>query len=176
MYYRPSSPEAFFLAIITLLVIKIISTLFSPNKNKKSKAMTTLDTIKAVYGREKTDRCMDRLQAAVKRHNDYTMETINFLVTDPEKAKLSKSMLPGDSIDFNIKNGKIRIYKNYVFIASTLLPEDSRLKSPELKFTPKAIVVTHDWSFSVMSKDFITVAFFYKIDGVPPTRVNITED
>lgn len=130
-------------------------------------------TIQEAYGKEKADQAICNLREAVRINDDCTMEQVSFFVEGEHRSELSKSLRPGDYVDFRIQGNEIKLYVDGKYIASAPVPDKSRLRSRKLTYGPEAVFVSRDWSYLYSDVDFISVAFFYRMPGVAPTKVDV---
>lgn len=135
--------------------------------------LTVPTTMQEAYGKEKADQAISKLREAVKINDGCTVEQVSFFVKGEHRSDLSKSLRPGDYVDFRLRGNEVSLYVDGEFIASGTLPDKSRLRSRKLTYGPEAVFVSRDWSYLHSDVDFISVAFFYRMPGVAPTRVDV---
>lgn len=135
--------------------------------------LTVPTTIQEAYGKEKADQAIRKLREAVRINDDCTMEQVSFFVEGGHRSDLSKSLRPGDYVDFRIRGNEVSLYVDGEFIASNTLPDKSRLRSRKLTYGPETVFVSRDWSYLYSDVDFISVAFFFRMPGVAPTKVDV---
>lgn len=160
MYYAPMP-----LPILLLLVIAFICYL---NKHRDKKGNLSNSFPKCL-----PETVPSRIRSVVEVHSDCTAEIIDVcsytLVTNP----ITMRHIPGDPVELKMEDGAVAVYIDGSKITQLYYLPDSRIKQI-LKSGHKfdAYIFERDMEASNPNwMDFLKIIVFYKLDGIPPTKV-----
>lgn len=115
------------------------------------------------------------MERIAREHSDFTAEVFNIIVSGRKKVEVSSQLAPGDRVDLRQKEGTVKVYAKGTRLADAiLLDDDSRIPSvlaDGISFD--AYFGGRDVSAGTDTIDFLSIVVFYKIDGVPPTKLDI---
>lgn len=154
-YYTPGS------TIFSLLAAGILSLL-------KPRRRMSRQYDKAV------EPSMSNIQRVVNSHVDCTAEVFGICILGAQKTAYSSRLVPGDRVYLEERNNSVEVLAGDIVISNAELPKDSnipRVLSSGIPFD--AYLGGRDVLHSSEDADFCSVIVFYKIDGVPPTKIEM---
>ena len=111
----------------------------------------------------------------ITKHSDCTAEVIPINVFGRKKVETFRLLSPGREVDLIMKNGYIKVFAYGEFIADLITPETSlvpKLFQQGIHFD--AYLGGRDRAFLYDDGyDSCSIIIFYKMDGIPPTKVNV---
>jgi len=144
--------------------------LYSTRRKKLSQPPVGYDPLAA----KKSDN-LSAMQKIVDAHKDFTAEIISFSVSGKHRVKNFRLLDPGDEIEVRSDGENFKLYAFDEYVTDLIIPESSHI--PDLfknKIPFDAYLGGRDLNFIHNDQmDFASLIFFYKIDGVPPTKVNL---
>lgn len=117
----------------------------------------------------------DRVQKVVAAHADCTAEIFNIFVHGAGKVRIFSELIPGDRVDLRLRDDEVSVYVDGKYMSTPLLLSDSsRLRSLlESDADIDAFLGGRDVSCCSDDAEFCSIIAFYKIKGVPPTRISV---
>ncbi len=115
------------------------------------------------------------MQDVVDAHREYTAEVFSFYVSGIKRVKTFRLLNPGDELEIRAVGNKFKVFAFGEYMNDLIIPESSHI--PRL-FKDKIPFETYlggrDLDYIYNDEiDFASIIIFYKIDGVPPTKVLI---
>lgn len=117
---------------------------------------------------------VDDVRKVVAKYADCTAEVVNVFVSGRKKVALMHVLTPGDRVELGLHDGLSALFVKGEYMTTLLLPDNSRI--PNLLKNDvdiNAFLGGRDVTASSVDAEFCSVIAFYKIEGVPPTVVNI---
>lgn len=121
------------------------------------------------------EKNVSAMQKLVSEYEGYTAEVIDINVFGRRRVETFRLLSPGRKVELRIKKGDIKVYAFGEFIAELITPVTSnlpRLFEENVNFDAylggRDSVFLYDDTY-----DSCSIIVFYKLDGVPPTQVNI---
>ncbi|MCM1440061.1 MAG: hypothetical protein NC131_12795 [Roseburia sp.] len=113
------------------------------------------------------------VERVVDAYSDHTAEVVNVFVKGRHRVETFRRLSPGDEVRLVAGKDNVALYALDVFICNLLLPDSSRILSLLKEGVPvEAFLGGRDIEQSYNEDaDFASIIIFYKIDGVPPTKV-----
>lgn len=114
------------------------------------------------------------MRRVVSEHSDCTAEVVNMCVLDYDRAKVISRLTPGDRVDLKLIDGTVTVYVEDKRIGEPQIPYTSRLPQildDHIDF--EAYLGGRDIQCCTANMQFVSIIVFYKIDGVPPTKVQL---
>lgn len=115
------------------------------------------------------------MKKVVAEHNGWTAEVININVFGRRRVETFRLLSPGRKVELRMKNGDIKVFAYGEYISELIVSPDSSL--PRLfneNITFDAYLGGRDQVFMYDNTyDSCAIIVFYKIDGIPPTEVNV---
>ena len=116
----------------------------------------------------------DMVRNVVASHADCTAEVFNVFVTGPAKVRIFSDLTPGDMVELRLRNGEVSVYADGKYMSTPLLPDSSRLRDLlESDTDVEAFLGGRDVTSCTDDAEFCSIIAFYKIEGVPPTRISV---
>lgn len=157
--FRSYSPGT---TLFSLVAAGVLSLFKSPKKTKR----TTSDSVPSPYS--------DMVRKVVASHAECTAEIFNIFVSGAGKVRIFSELTPGDRVELRLRNGDVSVYANGKYMASLLLSDSSRLHSLlESKADVEAFLGGRDVTSCTDEAELCSIIAFYKIKGVPPTRISV---
>lgn len=91
-----------------------------------------------------------------------------------DRAKVISRLTPGDRVDLKLIDGTVTVYVEDKRIGEPQIPYTSRLPQildDHIDF--EAYLGGRDIQCCTANMQFVSIIVFYKIDGVPPTKVQL---
>lgn len=151
----------FVFGVLAFFIIKSISSHFSTSSAELNQAQRR--------------RNFNRIESLVKGYEGFTAEVIKFSVSGQERVKKWRLVSVGDSVCLKRQEGKIQLYAFDSFVSDLQIPLDSnipRLFDESIRFEAYLGGRNMDY-IDDPDTDYCSLIVFYKIDGVPPTKVNL---
>lgn len=171
--FRCHSPGSMLFSLIAGWVLSFI-----PAKRRKRykgnsyQPSHTSSQPKVMTERESNISAMEKV---VAEHADCTAEIIKFDVFGRRKVGTFRLLSPGHKVELRMKKGDIKIFAFGEYIDDLIVPRDSnlpRLFEENIPF--EAYLGGRDLNMlSFENMDFCSIIVFYKLDGVPPTKVSL---
>lgn len=115
---------------------------------------------------------LDVVQKVVASHADCTAEVFNIFVHGVGKVRVFSELTPGDRVELRLRDGEVSVYADGKYMSTPLLNDSSRLRHLlESDVDVEAFLGGRDVTASTDEAEFCSIIAFYKIEGVPPTRV-----
>ena len=134
----------------------------------------TPTTPQMAYGEDGADRMNSNLREIIAEHTDYTAEVLSLGVYGERRATKMKELVPGDYVELRYRDGEVAVYNDDMFMGTLLCTDDSHV--PELLKSNRfvdAYLGGRDLEHFYDDNDFCSIIAFYKMEGVPPTTVNL---
>lgn len=163
-YYSPGS------GIFAFLVMGVMS-LFSGGKRRlrvapasEKKTGPTLEEVN-----------MAAVKKVVEAHADCTAEVIKLLVFGRRRVSSFRCVWPGSPVELRMIRGDIKVFAFGEYIADPIVPNSSNLPRLFEENVPfEAYLGGRDLAFLTDEEyDSCSIMVFYKLTGVPPTKVNL---
>lgn len=166
--FRYSSPDAQLFALIAAGVLSMIII-----QKRNSVKAAKKEPLKAVPANAPCPY-ISRVQKVVASHADCTAEVFNIFVSGAARVRIFSDLIPGDKVELRMRDEKVAVYAEGKYMSTPLLPATSRLPGLlESDEDVEAYLGGRDISSGTDTADFCSIIAFYKIPGVPPTKVNI---
>lgn len=161
MYYAPMP-----LPILLLLVTACICYLHK-HRSKKVKLSNS-------FPKSVPETIPSRIRSVVEAHSDYTAEIIDVCSYTLNTNPVTMRHVPGDPVELKMVDGAVAVYIDGTLITKLYYLPDSRLKQVvESGHKFYAYIFDRDKEASNPNwMDFLKVIVFYKLDGIPPTKVS----
>lgn len=117
---------------------------------------------------------VSEVQRMLDAHADCTAELFNIFISGSRKVAPFSRLAPGDRMEARLNGDSISFLVDEVIVADAELPESSLL--PRVfndRIEPEAFLGGRDVANASEEAEFATVVVFYKIEGVPPTKIQI---
>ncbi|MDE6341833.1 MAG: hypothetical protein K2K93_05905 [Muribaculaceae bacterium] len=118
---------------------------------------------------------IERMKNVIARFEGYTAEVLPFSVIGQKEVAACRKLNPGNKVEIRLADGEIKVYAGGEYIGWLYPNSDSRLLQlleEGVRFS--AFLGGRDpdylWNLEV---DFCSLIIFYKLPGVPPTKVNL---
>ena len=119
-------------------------------------------------------RNVDTMRRIVNDHQDFTAEVINFAVFGERKARKSKLLAVGTRLNIKREGDKYVIWVHHEPLAELLMPDASLLpRVIEEKHPVDVYLGGRDTTNCNENFDACSLIAFYKLAGVPPTKVSL---
>lgn len=165
MYWHPLP-----FPIAMLLVVMCICHLYSSRRKKLPRPPVGYDPFAT-----KKEKNLSAMQKVVDAHKDFSAEVIPFSVNGRNRVKTFRLLDPGDEIELCAVGDDFKVYAFGEYMSDLIIPENSHI--PQLfknKISFDAYLDGRDLSFANNDQmDLASLIIFFKIDGVPPTKVNL---
>ena len=117
---------------------------------------------------------VSQVQRVLDDHADCTAELFNIFVHGRKRVAPFSSLTPGDRMEMTLHGDKISFYTDGTMVAEIDLPESSMLPEAfKTDIRPEAFLGGRDVANASEDAEFATVIVFYKINGIPPTKIKI---
>lgn len=159
-------------AIVCAIVLYLISKLYKIwEKAKRVTKSFPADCSPTTEDKEN----LSRITKVTEQHSDHTAEVFNFSVHGRSKVLTCRLLQPGDKIELRLKDNFLKIFAFGEYLSETYLSDKSNLK---MVFEQNILYHSYiggryNCFMSDSIFDYFTVIIFYKVDGIPPTKVNI---
>lgn len=164
MPFRYFSPGAIFFTFVIAGVLSLISRPKKKYIRHISQPPTTEE-----------DANVSAMKRVISEYKDYTAEVIPINVFGRRRVETFRLLSPGRKVELRIKNGDIKVFAFGEYIAELITPVDSnvpKLFDEQIHFD--AYLGGRDRTFLYDDTyDSCSIIIFYKLDGIPPTRVNL---
>lgn len=173
MFRAPTPPGVW---LLTAAIVGILS-LLGRKKKRPSQAVSAKGgaSRRASSTPQAQQSYVSTMERIAREHSDFTAEVFNIIVSGRKKVEVSSQLAPGDRVDLRQKEGTVKVYAKGTRLADAiLLDDDSRIPSvlaDGISFD--AYLGGRDVSAGTDTIDFLSIVVFYKIDGVPPTKLDI---
>lgn len=118
---------------------------------------------------------LSAIEEVVSDHSDCTAEVFNIFVKGVKKVKTIRLLDPGDEVEIRKVGGDVKVYAFGEYMADLMILSSSHLmKAFDSNVKIEAFIGGRDLAY-IYDNDFdiCSVIVFYKLDGVPPTKVNL---
>lgn len=163
MPFRNWTTEA---AVFTLIAAGVLS-LFTSKKRRTYSKPTKLSPSEDPY--------IAAMKKVVDEHNGWTAEVIKINVFGRRRVETFRLLSPGREIELRMKKGNIRVFAFGEYISELIVPPNSnlpRLFNEHISFDAylggREQVFMNDDTY-----DSCSIIVFYKLEGFPPTKVNL---
>lgn len=163
--YRFYSPGTTIFAILVMCILSLF-----PRRKK-------LRVSKTCNEPSDTERAnISAMKKVVAEHEGFTAEVIPINVFGRKRVETFRLISPGHSVELRMKDGDIKVFLFGEYIAELLLPTDSHLQQILAESIPfDAYLGGRDLAFMYDDAyDSCSIIVFYKLKGVPPTKVNLS--
>lgn len=128
------------------------------------------------YGAEGARDMYGSINDVVAAHADCSAEVLSLAVHGRRRASLMKRLRPGDWLKLRPSDidGFVDVIVYRTCVGQLMCPDGSRV--PELLGAGKrvwAYLGGRDLEYFYSDSDFCSIIVFYKVPGVPPTKVNL---
>lgn len=132
----------------------------------------------SVYGEQGVREMYGRLDRVIAGHADCTAEVLSLAVCDARNAARMKRLRPGDQVELRARDKAyavgVDVYADGCRMGELLCGEESRVPSLVADgATVEAYLGGRDLDYYHHDCDFCSIIVFYRIPGVPPTRVDV---
>lgn len=153
-------------------------------ENRVSRSLPKPNTVKhtkplpsTAYGVDGLKKIYSSISEVVADHADYTAEVLTLSVNGRKKASRIKKLVPGDYVELRASgyDSFVSVYVDGMNVGDMLCPDESRVPSLLSEGKPvDAYLGGRDLEFYYNDEcDFCSIIVFYKIPGVPSTRIAI---
>lgn len=164
MPFRYSSPGATAFALVAAGVLSLFPTKRSSDHIRPALSPSTSDN---------TD--IEELKKVVAEHDGCTAEVINLNVFGRKRVETFRLLSPGRKVELRMKKGDIKVFAYGEYISELIVSPDSnlpRLFNENIAFD--AYLGGREQVFMCDDTyDSCAIIVFYKIKGIPPTKVNV---
>ena len=163
--FRYYSPESTVVGLVGVLIFKLLG------GGKKRSAYTDSSSSERKSIEEQNVATMQKVCDA---HADCTAEVIPFTVIDRENVEMSRGIHHGDKVELSLDGSILALSLRGIELSTKIVPDDSllpRVFREGVKFD--AYLGGRTPSFKHDTMDFIDIIVFYKLEGVPPTTVEL---
>lgn len=168
MPFRYFSPGA---TLFGLVVAGIFS-LFSGGRRRRRRTVATSQIPQPDPVRQANFSAMQRV---VAMHTDCTAEVIDIIVTGHRHVSTFRLLSPGREVELRAYNDDIKVFAYGQYVCELIPRVGSnvpRLFAEKIPF--EAYLGGRDMAFlDNDSLDLCSIIIFYKLDGVPPTKVDL---
>lgn len=162
MYYAPMS--------FPVLVFLIVAFICYMHKHRNKKV-----NLSPSFPKRAPRTIPSRIKAVVDEHRGFTAEIIDVCSYTLNTNPITMKHIPGDPVELKMVDDNVAVFIDGAIITTLYCIEDSRLKQvveSGRKFY--AYIFERDMEASNPNwMDFLKVIVFYKLDGVPPTIINL---
>lgn len=117
---------------------------------------------------------LNEMQRVVDEHKDCTAEVFNIFVSGRRKVEVFGSLTPGDKVSVRLDGDKIAVSVGNMTVATADIPENSHLPEAFRQDVDiDAYLGGRDVMHASEEADFASIIAFYKLEGVPPTHVDL---
>lgn len=115
------------------------------------------------------------IQSVIDSHTDCTAEIFDVCSYTLNTNPVTMKHVPGDPVELKMVDGNVAVYIDGTFINKLYPTKGSLLKQVvESGHRFHAYIWSRDMEASNPNwMDFLSVVIFYKMEGVPPTKVNL---
>ncbi len=164
MPFRFFSPGA---TIFSLVFAGVMSLVFKTKKRKPTHISNQPTS--------EEDANIAAMKVVLSEHEDCTAEVIDINVFGRRRVETFRLLSPGRRVELRMKKDEIKVFSFGEYIAELITPADSnlpRLFNEHIHFD--AYLGGRDMTFLYSDTyDSCSIIIFYKIDGIPPTKVNL---
>lgn len=151
----------------------VIAIMKAIRPKKRSRPTSVKETHK-----EEAQENIDEMTAVVNAHKGYTAEVINVNVFGKRAVETFRLLRPGRAVEIRRnRKGDLKVYAYGEHICELIPAADSnipRLLDDGIPF--EAYLGGRDMAMMYSDTiDFCSIIIFYRIDGIPPTTVNIRD-
>lgn len=165
LFFSPGS------LLFTLIVVGVMS-LFSRSKKRPAQYSSPKSSSPLPAEAEAN---VDAMKKIVEKYDGYTAEVIEIRVFGRRRVDTFRLLSPGSKVDLRMKKGDIKVFVFGEYISELITPATSylpRLFEEDIPFD--AYLGGRDRAFLYDNTiDICSIIVFYKLDGVPPTQVNL---
>ncbi|MDE6006490.1 MAG: hypothetical protein K2G67_02935 [Muribaculaceae bacterium] len=116
----------------------------------------------------------DMMRKVTAAHADCTAEVFNVFVSGAGKVRVFSELAPGDRVELRLRDGAVSVYAGGKYISAPLLPDSSRLRHLlESGAEVEAFLGGRDVASCTDDAEFCSIIAFYRMEGVPPTKVAV---
>lgn len=172
--YRIFSPEAILIALAIAAILKLIpskkreQSYIAPSQNSDDSSHESVDHT------NEDQPYMSIMRRIVDEHTGYTAEVFKLYVSGHRKVSIISRLIPGDRVDLKLIGEDVWVMVNGERIEDPVLPDNSRI--PQI-LTEHIHYDAYLGGREVMvcspTFEIVSIIVFYKIDGVPPTKVDL---
>lgn len=157
--------------IVCVIIIFFLCSLL--DKCRKTTESSQMSTDKSTSSDDKEN--LSRMTKVAEQYSDHTAEVFNFSVHGRSKVLTCRLLQPGDKIELRLKDNFLKIFAFGEYLSETYLSDKSNLKMVFEQNIPYHSYIggRYNCFMSDSNFDYFTVIIFYKVDGIPPTKVNI---
>jgi len=163
MYYAPMP-----FPVLVLLVISFVFYMIK-HRGRKSYGSASLTPRHPMPSEEQAN--VLAMEKIVAQHEGYTAEVIHINVFGRKRVDDFRLLKPGHEIELRMGRGGIRVYAFGKFMADVLEPAESNLPRLFKETIPFDAYLGGRNRTYEDDYDSCSIIVFYKIDGVPPTKV-----
>ncbi len=153
------------------ILLYLAGSLLLGRKNHRAAASSALSQDRKRRERENTER----MKNVIARFEGYTAEVLSLCVNGLKEVAACRKLNPGDKVDIRLVADEVKVYAGGEYIGWLYPKSDSRLMQllkEGVGFS--AFLGGRDqdnlWNQEI---DFCSLIIFYKLPGVPPTKVNL---
>ena len=171
-YLHPVDPSLFW----SLILVIIFGIMIFGRKRLKSRKTYTRQDSAPTYTPAQSKRDYSAIGEVVKAHSDCTAEVVDVFVKGLSSVAISSSTPIGSKVELSLQANNLvhLIIKGNDVATLYLLPSDSRIPLLLRNGTSvECFLGGRDVSALTSKVDFISIIAFYKMQGVPPTKVEI---
>ena len=115
-----------------------------------------------------------KIQRVIDAHRDCTAELFNIFVRGRKRANAFAQLSPGDMLEVKLDGDSLEVWVGNIKIASAEIPATSLLpKAFQSGADIYAYLGGRDLENASDTAEFGTVVVFYKLEDVPPTKINL---
>lgn len=143
---------------------------------EESIARANIDPKETHYGgADGVERVYAALEYIISSHQDYTAE-VHMVDIDSHGFQFTRRLNPGTKIGLTLVGEEVHVTCNNVDVG-TLKVNKAKTRLPQVLAEGRpvdAYLSGRDLTTWYLQKDHCQILAFYKVDGVPPTKVNLS--
>ena len=150
------------------------STTYRPQHTYQASRTSQSNTFDHNLARKKRDN-IERMKKIAALYTDHSAEVIPFFVRGKRRVETLRLLDPGNKVELRLNNGNIKVFAYGEYIAELLPDKGSHLEEVMNKgLTYHAYLGGRDLAYMLDEDlDSCSIIVFYKLPGLPPTKVNI---
>lgn len=169
MPFRYFSPGA---TIFSLVAAGVMS-LFSRSKKSSSTASFSPSSTTS-YQSKVEEENVSAMQEIVSQHKDCTAEVIDINIFGRRRVETFRLLSIGQKIDIRMKKGDLKVFAYGEYIAELIPSAGSNLEQLfKEHIQVDAFLGGRNYTLHDDTYDTASIILFYKLDGVPPTKVDL---
>lgn len=154
-YYSPGS------SVFALLIAGVLKLFKTPKKRRHTAG-------------QKSEPYVSNVQRVLAAHADCTAELFNIFVKGNKRVAPFSRLVPGDRMEMTADGERIAFFAHDIQVAEAELPESSLIpRAFREGRDPEVFLGGRDVRNASDEAEFATLVVFYKIEGVPPTKIQI---